>query len=86
MPIFILCAKRLVYKSNLKLILATSKNKNDDYIKNHWKRNKKKNYGNNLELQIKTKCSGMRDFMLEHALERFFGYLNKYKNYSMLEI
>ena len=62
------------------------KNKNDDYIKNHWKRNKKKNYGNNLELQIKTKCSGMRDFMLEHALERFFGYLNKYKNYSMLEI
>jgi hypothetical protein len=62
------------------------KNKNDDYIINHWKKNKKKNYGNNLELQIKTKCSGMRDFMIEHALERFFGYLNKYKNYIMLEI
>ncbi len=31
-PIFILCAKRLAYKSNLKLILATSKNKNDDYL------------------------------------------------------
>ena len=62
------------------------KNKNDDFIRNHWKKYKKKNYGNNLELQIKTNCSGMRDFMIEHALERFFGYLNKNKNYLMLEI
>ena len=32
MPIAILCAKRLTYKSNIKIILATSKNKGDDYL------------------------------------------------------
>lgn len=44
------------------------------------------NYGNNLYMQCKTNCSGMRDFMLEHALERFFGYLAKYQNYKILKI
>ena len=31
-PISILCAKRLTYKSNLRLILDTTKNRNDDYL------------------------------------------------------
>ena len=67
-------------------IFYNLKNKNEEYILNHYKENKKTNYGNNLELQKKTNCSGMRDFMLEHALERFFGYLNKNKNYTMVEV
>ena len=29
------------------------------------------NFGNNLIMQNKTKCLGMRDFMIEHSLERF---------------
>lgn len=67
-------------------IFYNLKNKNEEYIINHYRENKSINYGNNLELQKKTSCSGMRDFMLEHALERFFGYLNKNKNYSMVEV
>ena len=67
-------------------IFYNLKNKNDDYINEHYIKNKSKNYGNNLELQKKTQCSGMRDFMIEHALERFFGYLNKKKKYSMVEV
>ena len=43
------------------------------------------NFGNNLSMQCKTNCSGMRDFMLEHALERFFGYLAKYQNYQIIK-
>jgi hypothetical protein len=67
-------------------IFYNLKDKNDDYIIEHWKDHKAKNFGNNLELQYKTDCQGMRDFMLEHALERFFGYLNKNKNYTMVEV
>ena len=62
------------------------KNKSEEEIIEHWKNNKHKHFGNNLELQTKTDCQGMRDFMLEHALERFFGYLNKYKGYKMTEV
>lgn len=67
-------------------IFYNLKNKNENYIIQHYKDNKNTNYGNNLELQKKTNCSGMRDFMLEHALERFFGYLNRSKGYSMVEV
>jgi hypothetical protein len=62
------------------------KNKDSNFVKNHYQKNKNSNYGNNLELQHKTNCSGMRDFMIEHAMERFFGYLNKNKNYKMVEV
>ena len=55
-------------------------------IKKHYNENSKKNYRNNLEFQKKTSCSGMRDFMIEHALERFFGYLCKKNNYNMTEV
>ena len=67
-------------------IFYNLKNNNDSEIVEHWKNNKGKNFGNNLELQYKTGCQGMRDFMIEHALERFFGYLNKNKNYTMVEV
>ena len=67
-------------------IFYNLKNKSDDFINEHYIKNKSKNYGNNLELQKKTQCSGMRDFMIEHALERFFGYLNKKKKYKMVEV
>ena len=67
-------------------IFYNLKNKNDNFINQHYLKNKHKNHGNNLELQKKTECSGMRDFMIEHALERFFGYLNKNKNYTMIEV
>jgi len=67
-------------------IFYNLKNKSDEYIIEHWKNNKGKKFGNNLELQYKTDCQGMRDFMIEHALERFFGYLNKNKNYNMVEV
>ena len=58
---------------------------NSDELIKHYKNNKQ-NYGNNLIMQYKTNCSGMRDFMLEHALERFLGYLCKYKNYKIIKI
>tara|TARA_Y200000002_G_C22674377_1_gene661435 strand:+ start:480 stop:1730 length:1251 start_codon:yes stop_codon:yes gene_type:complete len=67
-------------------IFYNLKNKTDDFIRTHYDQNKSTNYGNNLELQKKTQCSGMRDFMIEHALERFFGYLNKNKKYTMVEV
>ena len=67
-------------------IFYNLRNKSEDYINDHYIKNKAVNYGNNLELQKKTQCSGMRDFMIEHALERFFGYINKIKKYSMVEV
>jgi hypothetical protein len=62
------------------------KNNDSNFIKRHFAKHRSSNYGNNLELQKKTNCSGMRDFMIEHALERFFGYLNKNKKYKMVEV
>jgi hypothetical protein len=44
------------------------------------------NYGNNLIMQHKTKCLGMRDFMIEHSLERFLGYICKYNNLNIIEV
>ena len=67
-------------------IFYNLKSSEENYVIEHYKKNKDTNYGNNLELQKKTQCSGMRDFMIEHALERFFGYLNRNKGYSMVEV
>ena len=39
-----------------------------------------------VQFEFKRKTGGMRDFMIEHALERFFGYLNKNKKYTMVEV
>ena len=62
-------------------------NTNDtNKIEKHYKENSKKNYKNNLDFQKKTACSGMRDFMIEHALERFFGYLCKKNDLTMVEV
>lgn len=58
---------------------------NQNEVKEHFYHHPN-NYGNNLSMQCKTNCSGMRDFMLEHALERFFGYLAKYQNYQIIKI
>ena len=58
-------------------------NKNE--VKEHFHQHPN-NYGNNLSMQCKTNCSGMRDYMLEHALERFFGYLAKYQDYQIVQI
>ena len=55
-------------------------------IKNHYNKYSEKNYKNNLDFQNKTGCSGMRDFMIEHALERFFGYLCRKNNLTMIEV
>lgn len=59
---------------------------NVNKIEKHYEENLEKNFKNNLDFQKKTNCSGMRDFMIEHALERFFGYLCKKYNYNMIEV
>ena len=61
------------------------KNFTTEEIENHYKKNSN-NYANNLTLQDKTNCSGMRDFMIEHALERFFGYMCRENNLSIIEL
>jgi hypothetical protein len=57
----------------------------DDEIILHY-RNYPTNYGNNLIMQHKTKCLGMRDFMIEHSLERFLGYICKNNNLNIIEV
>ena len=60
-------------------------NLNQNEVREHFYHHSN-NFGNNLSMQCKTNCSGMRDFMLEHALERFFGYLAKYQNYKIIKL
>ncbi len=53
----------------------------------HYKFHKEKNakiYLNNLHFQKETGEHGIRDFMVEHAFERFFGYLCKKNNYLIV--
>ena len=57
----------------------------DDEIIIHY-RNYPTNYGNNLIMQHKSKSLGMRDFMIEHSLERFLGYICKYNNLNIIEV
>jgi hypothetical protein len=41
-------------------------------------------YLNNLNYQIRTGNTGIRDYMIEHALERFFGYIVKKYNMEII--
>ncbi len=60
---------------------------NEDSVMQHYKFHKEKNakvYLNNLHFQKETGEHGIRDFMVEHAFERFFGYLCKKNNYLIV--
>ena len=67
-----------------KIFYNLQKLSDDEIILNY--HNNPKNFGNNLIMQNKTKCLGMRDFMIEHSLERFLGYICKYNNLNIIEV
>jgi hypothetical protein len=50
-----------------------------DYINN-----KNNRYPNNINFSIRTGKPGLRDCMLEHAMERIFGYICKKNNFDMI--
>jgi hypothetical protein len=54
-----------------RLILKHFNDKNDRYL-------------NNLDYQSRTGNNGIRDYMIEHALERFFGYIIKKYNMEII--
>ena len=49
----------------------------------HYINDTKNRYANNLDYQSKTNKLGLRDNMVEHSLERLFGYICKKSNYSI---
>lgn len=65
----------IFYKMNLNDIDLIYK----DYIKN-----KNHKYPNNISYTNKTNKPGLRDSMIEHAIERLFGYLCKKKLLSII--
>jgi hypothetical protein len=50
-----------------------------DYINN-----KEKKYSNNISYHLKTGKPGLRDCMIEHGIERLFGYVCKKMNYEIV--
>jgi hypothetical protein len=57
---------------------------NKEHIYNDYMNNKGHKHPNNLSLQIKTGRGGLRDSMIEHAMERLFGYIIKKNNYEIV--
>ena len=57
---------------------------NKKLILEHFNSDKNNRYVNNLNYQLKTNNSGLRDYMLEHAMERFFGYIIKQNNLDII--
>ena len=57
---------------------------NKDDIYRDYINNKKFKYPNNLSYNIKTNNPGLRDCMIEHAVERLFGYICKKNNLNIV--
>ena len=57
---------------------------NKEHIYNDYMNNKDHKYPNNLSLQFRTGRGGLRDSMIEHAMERLFGYIIKKNNYEII--
>jgi hypothetical protein len=56
-----------------------------DKIENDYNRNIKTKYPNNMSYSIKTNRPGLRDCMIEHAMERLFGYICKKNNLNIIQ-
>lgn len=56
-----------------------------DKIDNDYHRNIKTKYPNNMSYSIKTNKPGLRDCMIEHAMERLFGYICKKNNLNIIQ-
>ena len=67
------------YSVFYKLDINNKKQILDDY-----KNNKDSKYPNNINYCIRTNRSGLRDCMVEHALERLFGYMCKKINLEII--
>ena len=57
---------------------------NKQQIYNDYINNKTHKYPNNISYNLKTGKSGLRDCMIEHAIERLFGYICKKNNYEII--
>lgn len=57
-------------------------NKNEIY--NDYIISKKNKYANNINYSIRTNKPGLRDCMIEHSIERLFGYICKNKNLNIV--
>ena len=54
-------------------------------ILNDYNNNKEAKYPNNISYTERTNRPGLRDCMIEHAIERLFGYLCKINNLSIIK-
>ena len=57
---------------------------NKQFIYNDYINNKNEKYPNNINYNLKTGKSGLRDSMIEHAMERLFGYICKKNNLNII--
>ena len=55
-----------------------------DRIENDYNKNIRIRYPNNMSYSIKTNKPGLRDCMVEHAMERLFGYICKKNNLNIV--
>jgi hypothetical protein len=46
--------------------------------------NKETKYTNNINYTMRSGNSGLRDHMIEHAMERFFGYMCKINHLDII--
>ena len=56
-----------------------------DKIEHDYNKNIKTRYPNNMSYSLKTNKSGLRDCMIEHAMERLFGYICKKNNLNIVQ-
>lgn len=56
-----------------------------DKIENDYNRNMRTKYPNNMSYSLKTNRPGLRDCMIEHAMERLFGYICKKNNLNIIQ-
>ena len=57
---------------------------NKDHIYNDYMNNKNHKHPNNISFQLKTGRTGLRDSMIEHAMERLFGYIIRKNNHEII--
>ena len=57
---------------------------NHELMKNDFNNHKKRRHPNNLSYSFYTKKDGLRDCMIEHAMERLFGYMCKRGNLRII--
>ena len=67
------------YSMYYNININDKKNIYSDYINN-----KKERYPNNINYTVRTNHQGLRDCMLEHAMERLFGYICKKNNLDIV--